>query len=232
MDRMERVPTKIVDPENGRVYKYSKTLAYDEKNQLFLGYERDDGNFVLNRPHEIVRNFQFDHVEPKKMIRQGKYECAAASLALLLGHTLFNVKRVMGQNGWRNDDKGTNDKIMRATARDFGRDLVRVGPKVIGCLKDKLPPCSVTVRSLNVEGMGHALTWIDGDIVDPNYGDLKRKFWGADWAPWTVDAHSALVLADAPLTEDQEHELKCIKKNGTVKDMIGLIKEVCHEQGQ
>ena len=47
---------------------------------------------------------------PTHLIPQGKYECGAAALATLLGHTLFNVKRVLGQFGWRNDFSGVSEK--------------------------------------------------------------------------------------------------------------------------
>lgn len=139
--------------------------------------------------------------DPKSaIIVQGKYECAAASLAMLLGESLFSVKRAMGKAGWRNDDRGAGDQIMIEAARYLGRDILKIGRYQFDEITG---PASVTLPSLNIKGMYHAVTWTGEEILDPNWGREGRKFWGCEWNPQTIGARSALILLPNNMTEDQ-----------------------------
>jgi len=139
--------------------------------------------------------------EPKsEIIVQGKYECAAASLAMLLGEKLFTVKRAMGKVGWTNSDRGASDRVMTEAARYLGRDLLYVTDDM---LTADMGPASLTIKSLNVKGMSHAVTWNGKETLDPNWGRAGRIFWGCEWNPKTIGARGAMVLLDKPLSLDQ-----------------------------
>lgn len=126
-----------------------------------------------------------------KLVIQGKYECAAAALAMLLDKELFFVKRAMGKAGWRNDDSGASDKIMAEAAYHFGYVIKRVRPeKVI----ETGTPCILTVPSLNYEGRWHAVAWDGKRILDPNNGRPARNFWPIETDPKTMGAKTALVI--------------------------------------
>ena len=158
-----------------------------------------------------------------EFIRQGKYECAAACLAMLLGHTLFNVKQALGAVGWRNDSEGVWHHQTREVARMFERDLISGNKNAIKNFnqfvipKVNMPNCMLTIPSMNYEGKFHAVTWLDGKILDPNNGVPGRKFWPVDSNPFEMGATHIEVLTKAPLTEV---ELKHIKEVGMRKDIL------------
>lgn len=171
-----------------------------------LVYTTEDINCGMMIPqHKVELEFTREgRPEPKSsVITQGKYECAAASLAMLLGENLFNTKRAMGRFGWCNDDRGAGNKVMTEAARFLGRDLIEVVGKEITA---SIGPCSLTLPSLNVKGMYHAITWNGEEILDPNYGRSDRKFWGPEWGPETIGARRALVLLDKNLTNGERAE--------------------------
>lgn len=136
----------------------------------------------------------------REIIVQGKYECAAASLAMLLGEKLFTVKRAMGKAGWRNDDRGAGDQVMMEAARYLGRDLLKIGKYQFGEISGS---ASLTLPSLNIKGMYHAVTWTGEEILDPNWGREGRVFWGCEWNPQTIGARSGMLLLDKNLTDEQ-----------------------------
>lgn len=183
------------------------------KKPTELVYASVDGELLRGRPNLIAGRFTFDRPAPKgEFIQQGKYECAAAALAMLLGHSMFMVKSVMGEVGWRNDDRGASEWVSQQAARAFGRDLVSVDWKTIHTLGNDLPAALVGVRSLNVPNMGHGLTWLNGEILDPNFGHPTRKYWGANWSPWTMGSAHSQVLAKQPLSLQVHRELKKIRE--------------------
>lgn len=197
-----RVPQRIVDTDNVEWHLWQHHPH--EKGSLTYRLEDYKGCATL-APWMVESRFtRIGRPEPKSaIVTQGKYECAAASLAMLLGESLFHTKRAMGKHGWRNDDSGAGNKVMTEAARFLGRDLIEVVGKQI--TKD-IGPCSLTLPSLNVKGMYHAVTWNGSEILDPNYGRGDRKFWGPEWGPDTMGARRALVLLDKNLTNAERAE--------------------------
>lgn len=173
--------------------------------------------------YDIETSFYYDRQKPENLIVQGKYECAAAALAVLLGESLFAVKRAMGRHGWCNDMRGACEKVLRGAARDFGRDLIWTNKKgLIGCLND-LPDCMVTVPSLNYKGSFHGVSWSNGQIVDPNYGREGRNIYGPDWAPWTIGARGISVLTKEPISECLYRQIRGANRLGTADDLRKVI---------
>lgn len=146
------------------------------------------------------------------IIKQGKFECASASLAMLLGHTHFMVKSVMGEHGWCNDFRGAGDDVLRATARAFGRDLVRAGRNTIRALDKDLPDCLATVPSLNYKGRYHGVARINGETIDPNFGHPTRKYWGADATLEEMETSNILILTREPLSDFEHRQIAGIRK--------------------
>lgn len=219
-----RAPKRIMHGPTGTLLSL-KGLELGE-NPLAI-YEDDEGAEILLLPSLIEKEYYYDRPQPHEdLITQGKYDCAAAALAMLLGHTLFQVKSVMGEHGWRNDDKGAGDKISRATARSFGRDLVWCGRKSLARLLHLVPDGMVCVKSLNYKGMGHGVTWLNGQIIDPNYMIKERKSWGPQWAPWTMAANGVHVLAKEPLSDKFFKEFREIRIGGTEQELCEAIMHI------
>jgi hypothetical protein len=199
---MNGVPRTLI-AASGRIWRWDD-LEYTEKGPS-LTYKSEGYCGLICNPELVETDFtRRGRPEPKSdILVQGKYECGAAALAMLLGEKLFHVKRAIAKQGWRNDDAGMGDKMMIKAARLFGRDLIALNKKEI---KRNIGPCTLTISSLNVKGMCHAVTWNGKEILDPNWGRAGRKFWGCEWAPWTLDARGALVLLNRQLSEAERAE--------------------------
>lgn len=217
-----RVPRRITDL-GGVEWLFWRKSGSDK---IPLSYRLPKWKGCVNlTPHMIETMFTRDgRPEPQSnIVMQGRYECAAASLAMLLGENIFHVKRAMGRNGWRNDDAGASDKIMIEAARMFNRDLIKVYGSEIN---SKIGPCSVTVRSMNVKGMFHAVTWNGKEILDPNWGREGRKFWGCEWAPWTMQPRGALVLLNRQLSNAERAEYDEAVRAREEKEVAAIKKAV------
>lgn len=196
------VPHKVLD-EDGTPW-FFKAVNDDKKTPL--KYTLEKTNFHLDMaPYQVETIFERgDRPEPTtNIVVQGRYECAAASLAMLLGEKLFFVKRAMGKMGWRNDDRGAGDDIMIGAARLLGRDLIKINRSEI---RADMGPASITLPSLNIKGMYHAVTWTGKEILDPNWGREGRKFWGCEWNPKMMQARGALLLLDGNMTDAERAE--------------------------
>jgi hypothetical protein len=221
MIELIRAPRAITHIRSGETLK----LAGFElgTNPLSL-YFRERGDMWKLKPYDLETEYSYVKPEtPRHFVSQGKFECAPAAFSALTGHSLFQVKRVMGDAGWRNDNKGAGDRVMRAAALAFGHDLVRCGRRSILALLEKMPPCILTVPSLNYKGRAHAVTWYDSQIIDPNYGRLDRRYWSPEWAPWTIDAHDALVLTKHALTDSEHREIKRIREKAGPEEIRQTI---------
>lgn len=204
----ERVPQTLYDAD-GRCWTFRERDT-DPKLQYNLIYRRheEEGGikaFGIIKPSQVETDFtRTGRPEPtQKIIRQGKWECAPASLAMLLGEKLFTVKRAMGKYGWKNDDSGASTKITIEAARYLGRDLINIERNEI---EKDMGPCLVSVNSLNVEGYSHSVTWTGKEILDPNCGYEGRKWWGPEWSPWTMNAFHCLVLLEGTLSNSERKE--------------------------
>lgn len=114
-----------------------------------------------------------------KIITQGRWECGAASLAMFIDESLWDVKRALVHSGWNNDDNGVNCKQLVEAALKLGHNL-----EIRNELS--LDPCLLTIKSLNVAGMFHSLCWNGSELLDPNWGNLKRFTYGPEWSPLTL----------------------------------------------
>lgn len=222
---MPRVPLQIVDDEDGTVLTFDRIRA--NTNALIYNAPSLKMDVAL-APEIVMKEFVTPHQVPihTPIIRQGKYECLPAAVAMLIGHTLFNVKRVMGKHGWCNDDRGAGFRVEQATIRDFGGDLIWAGRSVLRELGTNVPDGTVDVSSLNVEGMGHAVTWRSGEIVDPNFGNRERRYWGAEWAPWTMGARGISVFIPQVLSESFHLEIKRLRREKRWPEIAQAIREL------
>ena len=162
---------------------------------------------------------------PSEIVRQGKYECGAAALAILLGHTLFNVKSVLGEYGWRNDYQGVSESQLRACARAFGRDLVWCNTAMVKAMK-KLPDSILTLESLNYKKRYHGVAYFKGEVIDPNFGDEARKYWFADADVEKMPIKGASVITKTPLSDFEFHEIERLRKSKHNYTAVDLVMEV------
>lgn len=224
---MDRAPLKIVDDEDGTLLELMG-IEYQDQLLTYAAPNHKDIRIKLS-PSHVMKEFATERRIPEKteIVRQGKYECAAASLAMVTGHTLFNVKRVMGKHGWRNDNSGAGFKLLQSAARDFGCDLLYAGRNVIRIMREDMPTCMVCLTSLNVPKMGHGVAWVNGEIIDPNFGDKKRRYWGAEWAPWTMGAHGIELLVPGGILKESIHkEFRQICKRGDREEIRRVVLEL------
>lgn len=175
-----------------------------------------DGKIINLTPEQIERLYFRDKpLSNQNIIQQGKYECAPAALAMALNESLFMVKRHMAKFNWRNDDAGVNDELLRNTARSMGRDLIEFD---ISSLSSSPSPCLLMVKSLNVEGYTHAVTWNGQELLDPNTNYPGRYYWGTDWSPDMIGANTYFSLLDKPLSQtDNQQYIDFIKEKDEVK---------------
>lgn len=200
----EGLPQKIRDKDN--IY----TLKSFKDGFLFFTTAHAKSLMTLH-PVRIEKYFEIlDRPTPKaKIIKQGKYECAAASLAMLLNKPLFDVKRALVKHGWNNDNKGCTSEAMVLAAREFGIDLLPIEKKH---LKPGIGPVELCVPSLNYSGRSHAVVWNGEEILDPNYGYDDRKVYSSGWAPWTIDAQNGMLVLKKNLTDGERKTLDKLMK--------------------
>lgn len=148
---------------------HSNTKTIDPQSDIKVSF--------LVSSNLVESKFKRKFIEPTaKIIEQGRWECGAAALAMLLGESLWNVKRALAKVGWNNDDRGvTSDKLIKA-GLSLGYELIFTDK-----VKDH-EPCLVTVPSLNVVKRTHAVCWTGQELLDPNLYDEKRKHYSPEWS--------------------------------------------------
>lgn len=219
-----RVPKKLFDNEFGE-WKFKD---HDPKRETFTYRSSSLSCGVVVKAHQIETNFsKKERPQPKApIIQQGKYECAAAALAMLLGESLFHTKRAMAKMQWRNDNTGANTKVSMGAARILGYDLLPVEKTDIDSNTGK---CIVHLSSLNVKGMGHAVTWTGEEILDPNWDKPQRFFWGTEWAPWTLPNNGGLILLPFTLSNQERNELDLYLKKQEEESILEIKKNILLE---
>lgn len=195
----KHVPNTIVDSE-GSTWKLSQFDPGAEYSLLYVREKEWAGMWLT--PSQVETRFtRVGRPKSKfEIVTQGKYECAAASLAMLLDESLFSVKRAMGKAHWRNDNKGAKDQVIVDAARYLGADLIHLRRDEID---EDLGPACLHISSLNMKNMGHGVAWNGKQVLDPQWGKPGKHFWGSEWAPWTMGCWGALELQTARLTEEQ-----------------------------
>lgn len=145
--------------------------------------------FVINS-HKAEMNFTRKLIEPKgKYITQGKWECAPASLAMLLDVSLDLVLEALIDCGWENTEFGTTmDQLNLATKKILNKELIfsydcRFETRSI-----------LTLPSLNVIGKSHAVFWDGKEILDPNFGFEGRKHYSPSWTVDTILKYNRIIL--------------------------------------
>jgi hypothetical protein len=147
---------------------------------------------------------KFHREEPAvDIVRQGKYECAPAALAMLTGEKLFTVKRACAKFGWNNDSRGIKHEILLKAARFMGYDLITVPYEDI---THDIGPALLGVPSLNYKGRAHGVYWDGKQILDPNHGFSGRYTYGTEYSPETIQATDAEILSPVTLTDSERAE--------------------------
>jgi len=192
-----RVP-KIITEKDG-ILILAVGMNYSERLVIY-SKENNGGGIRLTSPSHVELHCNIvNRQEPRvNIVRQGKYECGPAALAMLLQEPLIAVKRAYAKLGWNNDENGINDVWTLKVAKMFGRDLVYTN-------RPTGKPCLVTLKSLNVLNAQHVVTWDGQQILDPNWGYKDRKWWSTEWAPWTLPSRSFLrLMSDSEQAEQDE----------------------------
>ena len=168
----------------------------------------------------------FDRESSKTpIVTQGKYECSAASLAMVLDIPLFDVKRALGKCGWRNDDGGTTMLLDFQAARLLGHDLLWLPRSRIERYRDSIPNAMVAVESINYPGRGHAVAWVNGQILDPNTGSTGRKTYGVEWSPWTINTKAMAIKLPWRLSEVERKILDQRRWNENFFNLVDSLLE-------
>lgn len=219
---MKHIPEIIFD------YKGDKWVVkdYDNSHTWSLAYKREENPCVLiMKPRHVETDFtKKGRPKPEsKIIKQGKWECAPAALAMLLEENLSTVKRAMASFGWNNTSDGSSDEVIMKAARKLGRDMLPIDTKDI---TEDIGPCLITVPSLNYEGKSHAIAWNEKEMLDPNFGYRGRKYWGPEWAPWTVGALDVMVLLDYVLSPSERREMDRLHKKNKEAKLKDVKKQV------
>lgn len=200
------VPRKLLDFKN-----QSWTFSKKDPNGKLV-YSQENGCSGHFRPYEVEKNFKRDGrpVPKSSIIQQGKYECLPTAIAMMLGESLFSIKRAMAKFEWRNDDKGATDEMAFKACQLLGYDLLSLEPED---LTEDLGPCILNLRSLNVPRMNHAVTWKNQEILDPNWNRPGRLFWGTEWCPVTIGAAGGDLLLPFSLSSSERALMLSFYKN-------------------
>jgi hypothetical protein len=193
------VPKKIVDNQ-GVVWNYNPKISYRGELTYFT---EDSPTGVMLKPSQIETNFtRIGRPEPiSEIIKQGRWECGLASLAMIIQAPLWDVKRAASHCGWNNDDKGITNKQLLKTSKLLGREVYFTNEATINT------PQLILLKSLNVEGSGHVVYWNGFETLDPNWGFPERKWWGCEWSPELIDENNlVLVLAESGCARTEEIE--------------------------
>lgn len=164
-----------------------------DKERKSLAYKNDNHKNLISIPIFLLEKHfpRKSRPEPSsKIIKQGRWECGPATLAMMLGESLWDVKRAMVKVGWNNDDGGCTDTQLINAASLLGHEVYRT-------LDSGNFPQILSTPSLNVKRMNHVVYWNGTELLDPNWGYKGRTFWGCEWGPEVIKTRSiALVKAE------------------------------------
>lgn len=186
---MKRVmaPKKLITSDNETWELFHTDTSIEYSHILSYRPEGATHGMVL-RPSVIEQEFsRKGRTEPnQKIINQGRWECGPAALAMLLGESLWDVKRAMVHSGWNNDDAGCGDEQIILGAQKLGYELQAT-------LEPDGNPCLLTVPSLNYRNKSHALCFNGKEMLDPNWGFKGRLWYGSEWGLDTVLRYKRVI---------------------------------------
>jgi hypothetical protein len=172
----------------------ARFISFDSKENS-ITYECDGENtFRFIIPVFLLERDFTKELRPEpsqNIIKQGRWECAPASLAMLLDESLWDIKRALVHSGWNNDDYGCSTEQMIKASSLLGHEVYET--KEAGN-----HPQVISLRSLNVKRSSHAIYWNGKEMLDPNWGFKGRLWWGCDWGPDVLNpSGKSLVKADS-----------------------------------
>lgn len=177
------------------LFKNNTEFSYFSSNGLnhtYFGkmYGANCGRIINS--HKAELDFSRPITEPKgKVVTQGQWECAPASLAMLLNVPLKEVLKALYFCGWENSEIGTSfEELNVATNLILNKSLASVRDYEV---KFETPSI-LNVPSLNILGRSHALYWDGSEILDPNFGLDGRKHYSPSWAVDTILKTDRVVI--------------------------------------
>lgn len=176
---------KIEDKTMAPFYISDESLNVFKLNKLGLvnqyhRYEKLDSKeteLCYLTSHELELNYKRSFTEPfsQKIVEQGRWECAPASLAMLINEPLRTIKKELVKLGWNNDDYGCGSKMILEVAKKLGHNLILTSNVFY------FEKCFISVPSVNMKDKSHALCWNGEEILDPNLYNEKRKHYSPEW---------------------------------------------------
>jgi hypothetical protein len=197
-----RAPSKIYD-ESGLAWELAGRASGPVGSLEYKSQALGVGAIV--RPGDVETQFtRSGRPEPSsEIVRQGRWECGASALAMLLGESLWDVKRAAVAAGWNNDDRGLGTAAMIQAARILGHSIAATA----GASASR--PQVIMLPSLNLKNSRHAVYWDGRETLDPNWGYPGRKWWGVEWSPETIGSEGPAIvrLGASPAQPDRNHLL-------------------------
>lgn len=181
-----RAPKLILTPDHEEWELFHVDKSTDRYSLSYKPVNGQHGMVLI--PQMVEKEFvRQGRAEPnQKIINQGRWECGPAAMAMLLGESLWDVKRAMVASGWNNDDSGCSDDHLISAAKLLGHDLQST-------LEPNGNPCLLTVPSLNYKNKNHALCFSGGEILDPNWGFKGRLWYGTEWGLETIYRYKRVI---------------------------------------
>ena len=212
-------PKKLLTSGNEKWELFYVDTSSDHFHMLSYRPEGGKDGVVL-RPSVIEQEFsRKGRVEPdQKIINQGRWECGPAALAMLLGESLWEVKRAMVHSGWNNDDAGCSDEQIIMGAKKLGYELHAT-------LEPDGNACLLTVPSLNYRNKSHALCFNGKEMLDPNWGFKGRLWYGSEWGLDTVLRYRRVITFkkfNCPEIENKKKKISLKKIKKEILDQLLL----------
>ena len=141
---------------------------------------------------KIEEKFKRDIVEPKsnQLITQGTWECAAASLSMLINIPFKDVKDCLTSLGWQNDEEGLGIDSMTVATK------ILINKTLTSSFENFYDPSILTVPSINLKGRSHAVFWDGKELLDPQFHNENKKHYSPLWTPDTLFFKNRLFLKD------------------------------------
>jgi hypothetical protein len=190
MSNQIRVPKTITDRQ-GFVWIFQDVLdnPLDQSDKKFL-YKLKSSLGII----QSVFNIQKIERESNKNLRQplsiplkqGYYECAAASLSMLTERPVSDVRNVLITLGWT-IETGVDFAMQKKALRKLGfLSIIHTCPPNQKCL--------VILPSLNVNDKSHVVFWDEKEILDPQFNSEKYLWYGPDWGLSEIGAYYFITI--------------------------------------